>query len=216
MVREEKDQEYLLSTGCKSPSLENTNNNENAKQFCDPQARKENLNKTAEINKEFHLPSGTCAIVGDSMFNGIDEKKLQKHGSVKVFYFSGARINDMNHHLMQIIAKQPDYLILHVGTNDATTSTSRKIIDDLLMLKCNILKQLPNCRVIVSKPTVRIDHGRANLTLRNVNKHLETLNLECIENGNISIQHLGRKGLHLNSKSKGRLALNFLNQIRKF
>ena len=84
------------------------------------------------------------------------------------------------------------------------------------MLKCNILKQLPNCRVIVSKPTIRIDHGKANLTLRNVNKHLETLNLECIENGNISAQHLGRKGLHLNSKGKGRLAINFLNQIRKF
>ena len=78
------------------------------------------------------------------------------------------------------------------------------------------LKPLPNCRFIVSKPTVRIDHGKANLTLRKVNKHLETLNLECIENGNISVQYLGRKGLHLNSKGKGRLFLNFLNQIWKF
>ena len=150
------------------------------------------------------------------MVNGIDEKRLQKHGNVKVFYFSGARINDMNHHLMPIIAKQPDYLILHVGTNDATTNTSRKIIDDLLMLKSNISKQLPNCRVTVSKPTIRIDHGKANSALRNVNKHLETLNLKCIENGNISAQHLGRKVLHLNSKGKGGLAINFLNHIRKF
>ena len=84
------------------------------------------------------------------------------------------------------------------------------------MLKCNILKQLPICRVIVSKPTVRIDHEKANLTLRNVNKNLETLNLEYIENVNINAQHLGRKGLHLNLKGKGRLALNFLNQIWKF
>ena len=122
----------------------------------------------------------------------------------------------MNHHLMPIIAKRPDYLILHVGTNHATTNTSRKIMEDLLMLKCNILKQLPNCRVIVSKPIVRIDHGKANLTLRNFNKHLETLNLECIENGNISAQHLRRKGLHLNSEGKDRPALKFLNQIRKF
>ena len=78
---------------------------------------------------------------------------------------------------MPIIAKRSDYLILHVGTNHAITSTSRTIIDDLLMLKCNILKQLPNCRVMVSKPTVRIDHGKANITLPSVNKHLETLNL---------------------------------------
>ena len=53
---------------------------------------------------------------------------------------------------MPIIVKRPDYLILHVGTNDATTSTSRKIIDDLLMLKSNILKQLPNCRVKFPNP----------------------------------------------------------------
>ena len=147
------------------------------------------------------------------MVNGIDEKKLQKRGNVKVFYFSGARITDMNHHLMSIIAKLPDYLILHVGINSATTNTSRKIIEDLLMLKCNILKQLPNCRVIVSKPTIQIDHGKANLTLRNVNKHHESLNLQCTKNGNISAQHLGWKRLHLNSKGKGRLALNFLNQF---
>ena len=150
------------------------------------------------------------------MINGIDQKKLQKHSNVKVFYFSGARINDMNHHLLPIIAKQPDFLILHVRTNDATTNTSRKIIDDLLMLKCNILKQLKNCRVKVSKPTVRVDHGKANLALRNVNQHLETSNLACIENGNISVQYLGRKGLHLNSKGKGKIASSFLNQIRKF
>ena len=122
----------------------------------------------------------------------------------------------MNHHLMPIIAKWPDHLILHVGTNDGTTNTSRKIIDGLLMLKCNILKKLPNCRVIVSKLTVRIGRGKANLTLCNVNRHLETLNLECVDNGNISAQHLGRKGLHLNSKGKGSLALNFLNQIWEF
>ena len=84
------------------------------------------------------------------------------------------------------------------------------------MLKCNILKQLPSCRVKVSKPTVQIDHGKVNLTLRNVDKNLETLNLEFIGNGNISAQHLRRKGLHLNSKDKGILALNFLNQIGKF
>ena len=117
---------------------------------------------------------------------------------------------------MPIIAKRSDYLILYVGTDDATTNTSKKIIEDLLRLKYNILKQLPNCRVIVSKLTVRINHGKANLTLRNVNKYLETLNLECIENGNISAQHLDQKELHLNSKGKGRLALNFLNEIRKF
>ena len=76
MIRKEKHQEYLLNTGCKSLSLENTRNNENTKQFSDPQARKENIKETAETSKEFHWPSVTCAIVRDSMVNGIDKKKL--------------------------------------------------------------------------------------------------------------------------------------------
>ena len=76
MIREEKHQQYLLSTGSKLQSLGNTKDNENTKQLSVPQARKENLNETAETKKEFHWPSGTCAIVGDSMINGIDEKKI--------------------------------------------------------------------------------------------------------------------------------------------
>ena len=115
-----------------------------------------------------------------------------------------------------MIKNKPDYLIFHVGTNDATTNSSRKIVDDLLMLKTNISKQLPNCRIVLSKPTIRHDHGKANLTIRNVNKHLENLELECIDNNNISVEHIEQKGLHLNLKGNGRSALNFLKQLRKF
>ena len=100
-------------------------------------------------------PSETCAIVGDSVINGIDEKRLsQKFGNVKVFHFSGARIEDLNHYIVPIIKNKPDYLILHVGTNDVTPNSSRKIVDNLLMLRTNISKQLPNCKIVLSKPTI--------------------------------------------------------------
>ena len=89
-------------------------------------------------------------------------------------------------------------------------------MDDLLMLKINISKQLPNCRIVLSKPIIRHDHRKANLTIQNVNKRLENLELEYIDNNNIDAEHLVQKGLHLNSKDKGRLALNYLKQPRKF
>ena len=88
-------------------------------------------------------------------------------------------------------------------------------MDDLLMLRTNISKQFPNCRIVVSKPTIRHDHGKANLTIRNINKHLENLELECIDNSNINAEHVGDKGLHLNHKGKGRLGINFLKQFGK-
>ena len=150
------------------------------------------------------------------MLNGIDEKRLsKKHGNVNVFHFSRARIEDINQYIIPIVKKQPDYLILHVGTNDATTNTSKKIIDNLLILKSNILKQLSSWRIVLWKPIIRYDNGKASLTIRNV-KHLSALQSECIEKHNISSQHFARKGLHLNPEGKGRLALNFKKQNRKF
>ena len=151
------------------------------------------------------------------MVSGIDEKRLsKKHSNVNVFHFAGARIEDVNQYIIPIIKKEPDYLILHVGTNYATTNTSKKIVDDLLILKSNISKQLPIFRIVLSKPIIRHDNGKANLAIRNVNKHLPALQSEFIENDGISSQHLGRKGLHLNPKGKDRLALNFRKQILKF
>ena len=139
------------------------------------------------------------------MVNGIEEKRLsKKHGNVKGFHFSEARIEDINQHIIPIIKKQPDDLILHVGTNDATINTSKKIVDDLLILKSNISKQLPSCRIVLSKLIIRHDDGKTNLMIRNVNKHLSALQSEFTENDSISSQHLGRKELHLNPKGKGR------------
>ena len=57
--------------------------------------------------------------------------------TLKFVPFLGARIEDLNHYIVPIIKTKPDYLILHVGTNDATTNSSRKIVDSLLMLRTN-------------------------------------------------------------------------------
>ena len=93
------------------------------------------------------------------MVKSIDEKRLpKKHGNIKVFHFLGARIEDVNQYIIPVIKRQPDYLILHVGTNDAATSTS---------------KQLPSCRIVLSKPIIRHDDGKATLTIRNINRHCQ-------------------------------------------
>ena len=53
--------------------------------------------KSKKSNNQSFWPSRTCAIVGDSMTNGIHEKPLsQKHDNVNVFRFSGERIEDTN------------------------------------------------------------------------------------------------------------------------
>lgn len=160
---------------------------------------------------------GTAAIVGDSIGNSIGEKRLSMNNrNVKAFHFSRARIRDISQLIQPKIKKKPEFLILHVGINDANIKDSRKIVDYIPLLKSAILKSLLDSRVIVSEPTFRGDNSKAAPTIGNFNKHLLNLETECIKNDNRNARNLSKKDLRLNTKGKDRLTLNFLNQIRKF
>ena len=135
---------------------------------------------------------------------------------VKVRCFPGASIKDMYHYLIPIIAKTHDYIILHVGTNDAPSKSSREIIDDLLSLKSFILSKLSRCKVIISTPIMRTDNAKATLTIKNMYEHLDDLNIDIVDNKNIAGNHLGRKGLHLNNYGVTRFAMNFIAKVRTF
>ena len=159
-IKEEKHKEYVHNSGRKSLSLEINKIIQNSKQWNYFQDINIDKNQPKEINNQSHWLLDTCVIVADSMINGSCKKRLsKKHGNVKAFYFSGARIEDINHYIIPIIKKQPDYLIPHVGTNNVAslvTNASKNIADNLLMLKSNISKQLPICRIVLSKPIIGI------------------------------------------------------------
>ena len=129
---------------------------------------------------------------------------------VKVHKFPGGNSEDIQHHLIPIIKKKPSYLILHVGTNDATKSSSRDILNKLLNLKMQVTQELPDCKVFISTPTLRSDNGKAMLTLKQVTKHLLELNIDIVDNRNITEQGVGRKVLHLNTKGTSILTTNFI------
>ena len=91
-------------------------------------------------------PDGTCLIVGDSILTGIDEKRLSRNNQVvKVLDFRGATIDNLKHHLVPLLKKKPGHIILHIGTNDAVSKTSKQILDELLQLKQYNINTLPTC-----------------------------------------------------------------------
>ena len=113
-----------------------------------------------------------------------------------------------------MLKKKPEHIILYIGTNDAVSKTYRQILDELLQLKQYITNTLATYRVIVSRLTIRTDHGKTALILSNFNKHLVQLKVDFIDNVNIKEVHLGKKGLHLNKKDKNKLELSFLQKLR--
>ena len=123
---------------------------------------KKHNNIPIQINKWL---TGTILIASDSICNKLDEKRLCRNNRVKVRSFPGATINDMYYNLKPLLEKQPDYVILHVSTNDAISKTSDVILIDLLSLKIYIESTLPSCVVIISEPTIRYDNAKARQTI---------------------------------------------------
>ena len=162
------------------------------------------------------FPKGTCLIVGDSMLAGIDENRLKigKH-KVKVRHFPGAPTDDMYDYMKPLLRKLPDYIILHIGTNDALDNTSREILDKILKLKTYIQKELPKSKVTTSTPIKRHDHGKASLTISNLNKKFKDLSISIFDNSNIGAFDLNSGGLDLNDKGLGGLAINLKLKLCK-
>lgn len=153
-------------------------------------------------------------IVSDSMFNQIDEKRLSKQYNVKLRAFSGASTDDMYWYLEPLLAKEPDYILLHVGTNSCFTKSSDEILDDLLKIKHHIETILPNCVVILSQPIIRTDNQIAAKTINELIVNFDKLEIRHMNNSNIKMDHLGKRGLHLNDHGTRILAMNIISLIR--
>ena len=85
-----------------------------------------------------------------------------------------------------------------------------------LMLKCFITDNLPNCKVVISTPTLRRDDRKAVFTVSQLTKHLLLLDIDIIDNRNINARNLGNKGLYLNPTGANSLAKNLLSSIKSF
>ena len=107
-------------------------------------------------------------------------------------------------------------MIIHTGANDAPSSTSKEIQDNILKSKALVNEKLAQCKVWLSTPTLRTDNGKATLTVSQLVNHLLNLNIDVIDNRNIKCRHLSRKGLHLNDSGSKLLARNFLEKMRLF
>ena len=105
---------------------------------------------------------------------------------------------DMEHYLIQIIQKKPCNIIFNIP--------SRTVLDNPLKLKALVRDSLHTCRVFISTPTLCTDDGKAQITVRQLTKHLLQLKIDTINNNNINVRHLGGKVLHLNQSDSNLLS----------
>ena len=171
-----------------------------------------NLNKRIE-NKVMPWPANTTLITGSSIICGLEENRLRKY-KVKVRPCPGAYVDDMHDYLKPLLKKKPTNIIIHIGSNDSFSKTADAIANEISNLKDFIQNKVPNANIFMSCPTLRLDNAKANSTLRELKEILKSTH-KVIVNDNIDGSCLGRKGLHLNPKGSGRLAMNYISLLRR-
>ena len=122
----------------------------------------------------------------------------------------------MFHYAIPLLEKKPDYVILHVGTNDAPYKGGSDISNEILELMRFIKEKHPGCKKItLSTPIIRTDNYNANKENERFISSLNKSDVSYITHDNIIKKHLYRDGLHLNRIGFTILAENFKSFIRR-
>ena len=119
----------------------------------------------------------------------------------------------MHKNIKPILRQKPEYIILHVDTNDAINLPPNEILDKILKLKIKFEEINKDCKVITLMPTYLFDNPKTGNTVNQLKNMLINLNVPIVNNKNINRKHLGYKGLLLKSYGSSMLAMNVINVI---
>ena len=73
-------------------------------------------------------PDDIVVIKRDSILHVIIHERLSRKGRVvQVYNFGDVTVNDMKYYVVQLIRKEPSFIIIHAVTNDGPYLTSQKI-----------------------------------------------------------------------------------------
>lgn len=101
-----------------------------------PRRSRKKIGEESKIPKQNRQPNngsnnvnGPIAILGDSMIKMLKPSRLQRSIGKKtvVKTFPGASVADMKHYVKPTLEKNPELIILHVGTNDIPKKNQKKL-----------------------------------------------------------------------------------------
>ena len=74
--------------------------------------------------------------------------------NVQVKTYPGARRDDMKFYVKPALARAPDCVILHIGTNDLKHNSFQNISSSITMLGQEIKKELPTTTLLISSRNI--------------------------------------------------------------
>ena len=188
-----------------SQTSHSRNRTDRAKRTSDSE-RNDPANQSAKKKEVF--------IVGDSILKNLQGRKISRSAKVKVSSFPGCTTMDMRDHIKPILRKNPDAIVIHVGTNSLRSSASVRDCAEEIVNLATMISNESSADLAISGIIPRSDDEFLAAKVSGVNKILKPF---CNQNGwgyvdhsYISPEHhLNRSdcGLHLNTKG---LPVNYL------
>ena len=176
-----------------------------------------------ESDPNFKSPSNrekkVTVIAGDSIIKNIQGWRLSTPPNhVVVKSFAGATSTDMEDYLRLIIRKEPNKVILHVGTNDISHQPASRVAQGIANLGTQIVQDSPATSIVISSILPRRDKPELSKKVIEANKLLKAF---CDQNNwefmnhttTIDSSSLNMRGLHLNRKGTTTIASNISNCI---
>ncbi|RUA05524.1 MAG: hypothetical protein DSY43_04440, partial [Gammaproteobacteria bacterium] len=156
-------------------------------------------------------------ICGDSIIQPIRGWDLSSSTKVVVKSFSGATTEDMEDFIKPILRKEPENVILHVGTNDVLSLGPKMTADGIINIARQIEEESPTTSISISGLIVRkADGNNSTATTNNyLTQACRKFHWNFINNDNITLDHLNRGGLHLIKSGSSLLAKNFKSFINR-
>jgi ribA/ribD-fused uncharacterized protein len=188
--------------------------------------------KTNVNNSQYIIPKSTASVIksskerqerkpkarliGNSLFQGIDEKRL-------------SHLVDVNKTIVYTIQEaaqmkptqlESDLIVLQLTTNDLKVKSPAQVIDDMKCLVNKIHHSLPSCKIALSLAPLQRTHGNMNQKIKVVNASLELFYknssvVNSYSNDNIDASHdsLTGDGVHLSRRGNSLLAGNLRSII---
>ncbi len=105
--------------------------------------------------------------------------------NIYVETYRGSNTEAMSHHIRPCVARKPDQIILHVGTNDIRDKQTNEIVNGILEIEEIIKKESPTTNVVISELIHRTDKAEFSQKVDEVNEMLakacQRRNLNYIE-----------------------------------
>ena len=152
-----------------------------------PRRSRKKVGEESKIPKQNRQPNngsntvkdkGPIAILGDSMIKMLKPSRLQRSIGKKtvVKTFPGASVADMKHYVKPPLEKNPELIILHVGTNDIPQKEPEEIVKEIESL-CTGIVTNSLTKVAISEIIQRDDQA-LNIKINSTNKLLTKLGMK--------------------------------------